>query len=36
VALTGSSVMIALAFLVVLLVVLPGDLAQRRDHDGRA
>jgi EmrB/QacA subfamily drug resistance transporter len=36
VALTGSSVMIALAFLVVLLVVLPGDLAQRRAHSGRA
>lgn len=36
VALTGSSVMIALAFLVVVLVVLPGDLAQRRGHDGRA
>nr|BFF15659.1 MFS transporter [Microbacterium flavescens] len=36
VALTGSSVMIAIAFLVVVLVVLPGDLAQRRGHDGRA
>lgn len=35
-ALTGSSVMIAIAFLVVVLVVLPGDLAQRRDHNGRA
>jgi EmrB/QacA subfamily drug resistance transporter len=36
VALTGSSVMIALAFLVVVLVVLPGDLAQKRTSSSRA
>ncbi|MET4052474.1 EmrB/QacA subfamily drug resistance transporter [Frigoribacterium sp. PvP054] len=36
VALTGSSVMIALAFLVVVLVVLPGDLAQKRAGSSRA
>jgi len=36
VALTGSSVMIALAFVVVVLVVLPGDLAKKRADSSRA
>lgn len=36
VALTGSSVMIALAFVVALLVILPGDLARRRAEVSRA